>query len=121
MNGDTDPVTFGFTTAPHVTNSQANNAKKQTIQAADITLTTATIAAGSIARNSTGNVVYAAKVKVLTEPVTVNNIQFNFAGSYDNDDLAYVYVYYNPTAPTISGASYLTYSTATYSSPHLTA
>jgi hypothetical protein len=57
-------------------------------------------------------------MKVLTEPVTVNNIQFNLTGSYDNDDLSYVYVYYNPTAPTLTGASYLTYSAATYSSPH---
>jgi histone H3/H4 len=118
INGDTNPITFGFTTAPHVTNSQANNAKKQTIQAAEITLTTATTGASSIAKNSTGNIVYAAKMKVATEPVTVNNIQFNLAGSYDNDDLTYVYIYYNPSAPSLSGASYLTYAAATYSSPH---
>ena len=119
INGDTDPVIFGYTTSPNKTNSQSNKAQKQTIQSADITLTTAITNAGNYNQGTTGVIVYAAKMKVATEPVTVNNIQFNLGGNYDNNDLDYVYVYYNPTAPTISGASYLTYSTATYSSPHL--
>ncbi len=71
-----DPVVFGYSVSSNVTNSQSNKAGKQTIQAADITLTTATIACGKLNQGTTGVIVYAAKMKVLTEPVAVNNIQF---------------------------------------------
>ena len=118
MNGGTDPVTFGFVTDPNITNSQANKSKKLTIQAADITLTSATIAAGNIAQGSTYNVLYAAKMKVTTEPVSVNKIQFKLIGNHDNNDLTNVYIYYNASAPVISGASYLGYTAATYAAPH---
>ncbi len=61
-----------------------------------------------MAKGSSSNIIYAAKMKVLTEPVTVSNIQFTLSGTYDNDDLTAITIYYNPTATTISGASYLT-------------
>jgi len=118
MNGATNPVAFDFTTDPHVTNTQANKSNKLTIQAADITLTSASIAAANINQGSSNNVVYAAKMKVVTEPVTVNNIKFTLLGNHDNGDLTYVYVYYNATAPVISGATYLGYALASYSAPH---
>ena len=118
MNGAIKPMKFGFVTDPNVTNSQSNKAKTQTIQAADITLTSANISAGSIVQGSTYNVVYAAKMKVITEPVTVNNIQFTLSGNHDNNDLTYVYLYYNASTPVISGATYLGYAAATYAGPH---
>ncbi|MFZ1798967.1 MAG: T9SS type A sorting domain-containing protein [Chitinophagaceae bacterium] len=118
MNGATDPITFGFTTAPNVTNSQANKSQKLTIQAADITLTSATIAAGNVGQGSTYNVLYAAKMKVLTEPVSVNNINFTLTGNHDNNDLTYVYIYFNASSPVISGATYLGNAVATFAAPH---
>ncbi|SFQ55080.1 T9SS type A sorting domain-containing protein [Parafilimonas terrae] len=118
INGLTDPLEFGYTTAPNVTNNQTNKAGKKTIQAADITLTTPSIAAGNIAQGSTYNVVYATKMNVTTMPVTVNNMQFTLSGNHDANDLTYVYLYYNASAPVISGASYLGYTAATYAAPH---
>ncbi|MEO8711290.1 MAG: T9SS type A sorting domain-containing protein [Parafilimonas sp.] len=118
INGATDPMVFGFTTAPNITNSQTNKAKAQKIQAADITLTTPTLSSGSIVQGSTYNVVYAAKMNVLTEPTTVNNIQFTLSGNHDNNDLTYAYLYYNASSPVISGATYLGYAVATYDAPH---
>jgi hypothetical protein len=53
-------------------------------------------------------------MKVITEPATINNIKFILSGNHDNGDLTYVYLYYNATAPVISGASYLGYANATY-------
>lgn len=118
MNGATDPVVFGFGTAPNITDNQANKSKKLTIQAADVTLTTPTIASGNMALGSTYNEVYAAKMNVTNEPVTVNNIQFTLSGTHDNNDLTYVYLYYNANAPEVTGGTYLGYATATYAAPH---
>jgi hypothetical protein len=118
VNGSTNPVVFGYTTAPNVTNSQSNKSKTFTIQAADITLTTATIAAGNIARGSSNNIIYAGKMKVTTEPVTVNNIQFTLTGTHDNDDLTNAYIYFNPTAVSLTGASYLGGTSAAFAAPH---
>ena len=120
INGDTEPAMFGFTTAPNVTNNQSNLAGKQTIQAADITLTTTTTAAASVNQGTTNVIVYASKMKVLTEPVTVNNIQFTLDGNIDNNDITSITIYYNPTAATVSGASYLTStSSVAYAAPHI--
>ncbi|MEP6465958.1 MAG: hypothetical protein ABJB05_06615, partial [Parafilimonas sp.] len=118
INGATTPVVFGYSVSTTVTNSQSNKAKAQTIQAADITLTSATVAAADINQGTTYDVVYAAKMKVLTEPTTVNNIQFTLSGNHDNNDLTYAYIYYNATSPVISGATYLGYAVATYAAPH---
>jgi hypothetical protein len=49
-----------------VVNNQANKAGLQTIQAADITLTSAVIAAANVNQGTTYQVVYAAKMKVAT-------------------------------------------------------
>jgi hypothetical protein len=61
VNGATTPVKFTFVTDPNVTNSQTNKAQPQTIQAADITLTSAGVTAADINQGTTYNVVYAAK------------------------------------------------------------
>jgi hypothetical protein len=98
--------------------NQSNKANKQTIQAADISLVSAAIPEADVNQGSTYNVVYAVKMKVLTEPVAVSNMQFTLSGNHDNGDLTSVYLYYNATAPVISGASYLGYANANYSAPH---
>jgi hypothetical protein len=118
MTGSTTPVIFGYATAPNVTNNQNNGAGLQTIQAPDITLTSSTVAAGNIARGSSTNIIYVVKMNVTTAAVTVNNIQFTLTGTHDADDLTYATVYFNATAATISGASYLNQSVATYAAPH---
>ena len=117
INGSTTPVVFGYTTAPNVTNSQTNAAGVQTIQAPDITLTTSAVAAGNIVRGSTNNVVYIAKMDVITANVTVNNIQFTLSGTHDADDLTYVNVYFNASAASMTGASYLGNAEAGYAAP----
>ena len=118
INGATDPVQFGFATAPNISNQQGNKAKKQTIQAPDVTLTSNTVAAGNILLGSTNNIVYTFKVAVKTEPVIVNNIQFELFGNHDFNDLTGVYLYYNASAPVISGASYLGGTTTLFDAPH---
>jgi hypothetical protein len=45
-------------------------------------------------------------------------MQFTLSGNHDANDLTYVYLYYNASAPVISGASYLGYTAATYAAPH---
>jgi len=118
LNGATDPVQFAFTTAPNITNSQANKAKKKTIQAADVTLTSSAVTAGHILLGSTGNIVYALKASVKTEPLTVTNMQFKLDGTHDADDLTAIYLYYNASAPVISGATYLGGTTTLYAAGH---
>ena len=118
INGATDPVQFGFITAPSITNSQSNKARRQTIQAADITLTTSTLDTASINQGSTNNIIYAVKMDTKTEPATANNISFNITGTQDNNDLTGVYVYYNAAAPVLSGASYLGGTTTIFDAPH---
>ncbi|MEO5647620.1 MAG: T9SS type A sorting domain-containing protein, partial [Chitinophagaceae bacterium] len=49
----------------------------------------------------------------------VNNIQFTLSGTHDANDLTQVRVYYNPTAPTTSGASFLAIVPATFAAPHV--
>jgi hypothetical protein len=118
INGNTDPVTFGYGTDPNVTDQQNNSANALTIQAADVRLTTENVAAGNISQGSTSNIIYAVKMKVTTEPATVNNIQFTLSGNHDADDLTTVSVYFNPNAATISGASFLNSAAATFKAPH---
>ena len=112
----TNPVVFGFTTKPNVTNNQTSAAGSQTIQAADITLTSNTVAAGNIARGSTNNIVYILKAVVSTSNVIANNIQFTLSGTHDADDLSYANVYSN-SSPTLTGASYLGYATTNFAGP----
>src|SRR6478752_3355284 len=94
ITGATTPVTFGFTTAANVTNNQTNNGGLQTIQAADVTLTSSAVAAASLNQGSTSNIVYVATMNVATMPITVNSIQFTLSGNHDANDLTNVYVYF---------------------------
>ncbi len=118
VNGATNPVVFGFTTAANVTNNQTDAAGVQTIQAADVTLTSSAIAAANIGQGTNSNIVYATRMAVATEPVTVNSIQFTLSGTHDLDDLGLVTVYFNGSAPTVSGASFLGNIAASFAAPH---
>ena len=102
INGSTNPAVFGFTATTTVTDNQSNKALAQTIQAADITLTTSSIAAADIDQGSSNDIVYAVQMVVSsTEPVTVNNIQFTLGGTEDMDDLTTLNIYFNPNSATI--------------------
>ena len=118
VNGTTNPVTFGFSTTPNVTNNQTNAADAQTIQAADITLATTAVPAGDINQGTNSNIIYITQMSVATEPVTVNNIQFTLSGTHDINDLETVLVYFNSTAPTFAGSSFLGSTPATFAAPH---
>jgi hypothetical protein len=119
LNGATNPVIFGYTTSPVVTNNQTNIAGTQTILAAGVTLTTSAVSAANIAQGSNDNIVYAVKVDVTVLPVTINNIQFTLTGTFDNNDLTTLRVYFNAAAPTVSGATLLAVNIpATFASPH---
>ncbi len=118
ITGLTTPVTFGYSTTPNSTNTQTNAGGTQTIQAADVMLTSSTVTAGNIVAGTSTNIVYAAKMDVTTASLTVNNIQFTLTGSQDGDDLSYVGVYFNATSPVISGSSYLGQTAANFAAPH---
>jgi hypothetical protein len=118
INGATNPVVFGFSTSPNITNSQTDAAGVQTIQAADVTLTSSTVAAADINQGTNSSLVYIAQMSVSTEPVVVNNIQFNLGGTYDANDIANVLVYFNGTSPVFAGSSFLGSAVATFASPH---
>jgi hypothetical protein len=114
VNGDTDPVTFGYSTAPNVTSSQSNAAKAQKIQAADLILTTSNVSSGNITQGSSNNIIYPVLMEVATEPVTVTNIQFTLSGTHDNTDLTNAAIYFNATAPNLTGASFLNSTSAAF-------
>ncbi|MEP6951229.1 MAG: T9SS type A sorting domain-containing protein, partial [Ginsengibacter sp.] len=118
INGATNPVVFGFTTSPNIINNQSDVAGTQTIQAADITVSTTPVATNSFVPGSNNNIVYIAQMSVATEPVSVNNIQFAFSGTQDANDLALVSIYFNATAATISGASLLNNTSGAFASGH---
>jgi hypothetical protein len=105
VNGATNPVTFGYTTSPVVTNNQTDIAGTQTILAAGITLTTSAIAAANITQGTNNNIVYAVKMDVAALPVTINSMQFTLTGTHDDNDLVVLHVFFNPTVPTVSGAT----------------
>ena len=118
LNGKTNPVVFSYGTAPNITSNQTNIAGVQTIQAAEVALSSSSVAAGNIARNSNSNIIYIVKADVSAmDNVIVNNIQYTFTGTHDADDLTYTTVYFN-TAPNLTGASYLGQLTATFAAPH---
>jgi hypothetical protein len=119
LNGIANPVVFGYTTSPNVTNTQTNGAGLQTIQAAEVTLSSVAVSAGNIARGSNNNIIYITKMDVSAmNSVLVNNIQYTLSGTHDADDLTITTVYYN-TTPSIIGASYLGQSAATFAAPHV--
>ena len=93
VDGAANPVVFGYTTAPTITNNQTDIAGTQTILASGVTLTTSPIAAANIAQGSTGNIVYAVRMDVTAFPAVVNNIQFTLTGTHDADDLTVFNIY----------------------------
>ncbi|MEP6711111.1 MAG: T9SS type A sorting domain-containing protein [Ferruginibacter sp.] len=119
INGATNPVVFGFTTAPNITNNQTNAAGIQTIQAPGITLTSNAVSSATVIPNSTNNIVYIAKMNVATEDVTVNNVYFTLNGTHDANDLTVVNVFFNPTAPTLVGSISNNQAVATFAAPHI--
>ncbi|MEP6681758.1 MAG: hypothetical protein ABJA35_00795, partial [Parafilimonas sp.] len=90
----------------------------KTFAAPKAVLTTSSIAASNINQGSTNLIVYAVNMKVTVTAVTVNNVKFTLSGTHDNSDLTYAYIYYNATAPVISGASYLGSVAANFAGPH---
>ena len=118
LNGLANPVIFGFTTAPTITNNQTDIAGTQTILAAGVTLTTSAIAAANISQGTNDNIVYAVRMDVTSLPVVVNNIQFTLTGTHDNNDMNLFRVYFNPTAPTVSGATQQATGSALFAAPH---
>ena len=118
INGATNPMVFGFTTEPNITNTQSDIAGVQTIQGADITVTSTAVVAGDINQGTNNNVIYIAQMSVSTEPVNVNNVQFTLSGTHDANDLSTVLVYFNGTNPVFTGSSFLGSATATFAAPH---
>jgi hypothetical protein len=118
INGAVNPVVFGFTTAATVTNNQSDLAAVQTILAAGITLTTSPVAASNIAQGSSLNIIYIVKMDVAAMPVTVTSLQFTLTGTHDADDLTIVTTWFNPTAPSLTGASGIQNLPGTFAAPH---
>jgi hypothetical protein len=118
VDGAANPVSFTYTTSPTITNNQTNIAGTQTILAAGVTLSTPVIAAGNIVQGSSNNILYAVKMDITSLPVVVNNIQFTLTGTYDNNDLTTLRVYFNST-PTLAGANLIAVNIpATFAAPH---
>ncbi|MEO6315595.1 MAG: T9SS type A sorting domain-containing protein [Chitinophagaceae bacterium] len=118
INGATNPVVFGFTTSPVVTNNQSDLAGLQTIQAADITVTTSPVTAAGINQGSNNNIIYIAQVAVATNPADVSNVQFTLSGTHDANDLSTVLVYFNSSSPSFAGSSFLGSALASFAAPH---
>ncbi|MBK8774547.1 MAG: hypothetical protein IPM10_06920, partial [Chitinophagaceae bacterium] len=119
INGLTNPVSFGYSTSPTITNNQTDIAGTQTILAAGVTLTTSPVAAANITQGSNSNVLYIAKMDVAAQAVTVNSMQFTLTGTHDDNDLLLLHVYFNPTAPTLSGATVKAVNvSANFAAPH---
>ena len=118
INGATAPVVFGFTTGPNITNNQSNIAGTTTIQAANVTVVTSATAASNIMQGSSTNILYITKMDVATEPVLVNSIDVPISGTMNSTDLTAIYVYFNASTPSISGASLLNGIVPTFGAPH---
>ena len=118
LDGAANPVVFGFTTSPTITNNQTDIAGTQTIQAAEAMLTTSPIAAANIAQGTTFNPLYIVKMDVTSLPVTINNLQFTLTGTHDNNDLTTVTLWFNASAPTVSGATGLVNLSGLFAAPH---
>jgi hypothetical protein len=119
VDGAAHPASFSYTLAPTVTNNQTDIAGIQTILAAGITFSTPTLAPANITQGSTNNILYVVKADVTSLPVTINRIQFNVTGTMDNNDLTVFNIYFNPTAPVISGGTILGINNqAGFAAPH---
>jgi hypothetical protein len=111
-------LVFNFTTGPNITNNQSNIAGTNTIQAANITVATNATAAAFITQSSVTNILYVAKMDVATQPVVVSSVDVPINGTVDANDLSAMYVYFNATAPTISGATLLNGIFSSSAAPH---
>ena len=119
INGLTNPVSFGYTTSPAITNNQTDIAGIQTILAAGVTLTTSPLAASNITQGTNNNIIYAVQMDVAAQPVTVNSMQFTLTGTHDDNDLVVLDVYFNATAPTVAGATQKAINvSANFAAPH---
>jgi hypothetical protein len=119
VNGLTNPVTFGYTTSPTITNNQTDIAGIQTILAAGVTLTTSPLAASTITQGTNNNIIHAVRIDIAAQPVTVNSMQFTLTGTHDDNDLIVLHVFFNTTAPTLSGATQKAVNvSANFAAPH---
>ena len=119
INGATNPVTFGYNTAPNQTNNQTDAAGMITIQAADITLSSSAVAAADTNQGTNNSIIYITQMSVATQPVVVNNIQFTLSGTHDANDLSAILVYFNATAPSLTGATFMNSVASNFAAPHL--
>ena len=118
LDGAVNPVIFGFTTAPTITNNQTDAAGTQTILAAGVTLTTISLATSTILQGTSFSPVYIIKMDVTSLPLLVNSLQFTLTGTHDADDITTATVWYNPTAPTVAGATGLVNTSGLFAAPH---
>ena len=84
----------------------------------DVTIASSAVAASNVLQGSTINVVYIAQLNVSTQPVIVNSVQVPLLGTYNASDLPLLRVYFNATAPTISGAVNLVNASPSFAAPH---
>ena len=118
LDGAVNPVIFGFTTVPTVTNNQTDAAGMQTIVGAGVTITSSAVAAANIAQATSNNIVYIVKMDVVTLPVIVNNIQFTLTGTHDANDLTLVIIWFNASVPSLSGATGVVALSGLFAAPH---
>jgi len=118
VNGAADPLVFGFSTSPTITNTQSNLAGNLTFQAADISVSSFAVPAADVNQGTTAQIVYAAKMDVQTMPLTVTSVQVKLSGTHDGNDLNTLRVYFNPTAPTVAGAATFWSVSAAFASSH---
>ncbi|MBL0155367.1 MAG: hypothetical protein IPP93_18615 [Chitinophagaceae bacterium] len=118
LNGAVNPVLFGYTTVPALTNNQTDAAGIQTIQIAGVTLTTTALVAASIMQGTSNNPVYVVKMDAVITGVTINSIQFTLTGTHDNNDLTTISIYFNDVNPTVTGATFLNSSPGNFAAPH---
>jgi hypothetical protein len=90
----------------------------KTYGVAHLTLTTSPVAAADVNQGTSNVIVYPVLMEVTTDPVTVNNITFTLSGTQDNNDLTSAAIYFNATAPNLSGASFLNSTSTGFAAPH---
>ena len=117
IDGAANPIGITTTTAPNFFDTQSDISGIQTIQAADIILSTVPLLPGQLLPGSTSNIIYILKIDVGGNPVTLTNAQFTLGGNYDTDDLGNLGLYYNSN-PNLTGATFLGGTTVNVGGPH---
>lgn len=87
INGSANPVTFGYTSTPNITNNQTDAAGSLTIVASELTLATIPTPASDMAPGRPSNILYVVRMDVNVPSVIVNSISFTLSGTHDNDDI----------------------------------